>query len=130
MENNLENLKDIIIEFVPKSKIRNDGVGDYFTQLDRLIIRAVKLPDIRYSILIALHELLEFVLISNDNIKESDVDKFDAEVEAGDGDKSDPGNLSDAPYRKHHRFSENMERLLAHELDINWNEYDRVVTNL
>ena len=132
MENNLENINSILIDFVPLHKIRNNGIGDFFTQLDRGVVRAVKLPDIRYSILIALHEILEFVLTSNANIKESDIDKFDAIVElnGSESDKIDPGSLPNAPYKRQHLFSENIERLVALEMGIDFKEYNQVIDNL
>lgn len=132
MENNLDNISGISIEFVPKTKIRNGGAGDYFTQLDRIVIRAIKLSDIRISILIAIHELIEFILVSNQGIKETDIDWFDAEFEADrkDGNFSEPGDSLGSPYRCAHRFSENIERLMAYELGINWKDYEDIINNI
>ena len=123
--------KNIVsISIVPMEKQRYKTLGDYIIYPNEEIVIKVSNTGInKYNLLIAVHELIEVLLTEDRGIKEPDIAKFDIkfEKERKDGkheEWEEPGDSPDSPYRKEHRFAENIERQLAHELGINWNEYE------
>lgn len=104
-------------------------LGDYFHKNERLNIHISDTGNPHYNFLILVHELLEEYLTRYVGIKEKDITKFDMKFENGDIKDSslytEPGNHLKSPYRKQHRFSENIERLIAHEMGIDFNDYDK-----
>jgi hypothetical protein len=117
------------------------------------------LGDWRKSMACAIHETIEALLCYARGIREIDVSNFDVAYEkcrphnrdaldprtglpstnrftrkAPCGcevtDDSEPGEDRHAPYRKEHAFADGVERLVANELGVVWNEYSEVVSNL
>lgn len=86
-----------------------------------------------YEHLVLLHELVEYLLCKKRGIRLADIDAFDITFEAarkrGEVD-GEPGDDPKAPYRREHRFAENVERLLAHELGVDWSEYEAALSKL
>lgn len=111
-----------VIQSVQKEEHRYDTDGDYFVQDGVLNIRVTKQKDWRHEFLIALHELIEEATTRNLGIKEEDIMAFDTGPLGGKSD--DPGAMMEAPYHKQHVFAENIERLVAGELGIDWVEYN------
>lgn len=119
----------INIEAIPERDMRYPSLGDYwYDDKGVLQIRVVQM-DRRYEMLVIFHELVEQFLTEQRGIKEEDILKFDLEYEKNrqEGDESEPGDDLNAPYRKEHRFAENIERLIAHELGIDFNEYNDTI---
>lgn len=123
----------IIIETIPHRKQRYPTVGDWF--YDKKGTLHIKVSDMRYwkfEALVAIHELAEVLACKAAGVSQRSVDKFDMKYEkdrAG-GDESEPGDDRNAPYRRQHCFATGIERLLAAELGISWNDYADVVDNL
>ena len=42
---------------------------------------------------------------------------------------AEPGNNPKAPYHQEHMFASKVERMLANELGVRWNAYDREVSS-
>ena len=80
----------------------------------------------RYEALIAFHELAEALLCQARGITTAQVDTFDKDHPYDD----EPGALRNCPYRKEHFFATTVERLLAAELKVDWNDYDAVISEL
>jgi hypothetical protein len=85
--------------------------------------------------MVAAHEQIEAMLCIRRAISESSVSDFDHlfETERNKGehdDEDEPGDDVRAPYRKEHFFSTNIEALICGELDINFQEYEKVVYSL
>ena len=120
-------MRKTIIEYVSDSQlIRNGGVGDYFYMEDgTLVVRALmKTPeDYPKAFLIAMHELTEQMLTEKLGIKEEDIDLFDKQIVEQGGVADEAGNEPNCPYKREHRFAENIERQLAHEIGIDWFDY-------
>ena len=115
----------IKIETIPHASQRYPSVGDWFDKDDVLNIKvSEELPD-KEAFLVALHELVEVMLCKDRGITEEQVDEFDMEYEKNrpDGDESEPGDDPKAPYRKEHFFATNIERLMAAELGVDWEQY-------
>lgn len=125
---------DIEIKTIPQSQQRYETIGDYWFDADRTLqIRVSDVGDWRYEALVAVHELVEVLLCKDRGISEPEIMAFDKAFEAGkklavapDVD-AEPGDDPSAPYRREHRFAENVERLLAAELGVNWTDYDAVL---
>jgi len=90
------------------------------------------MSDGRYEQLVALHEQIEAELCDEAGIDEDKVTEFDKQYEADrrPGDVSEPGDSKSAPYYKQHQIATAIEKLLAVELGVNWQDYEREVNGL
>jgi hypothetical protein len=127
----------IIIETIPHDQQRYPTVGDWYWSVhgNELHIKVSELGDWRYEVCVAIHEAVEAVLCEHAGIKQAAVDEFDQkfEKERDDGRHAladEPGDDKDAPYRKQHGIATGVERVLAAELGVDWNDYDHTIQNL
>lgn len=126
---------NVRIEVVEHRNQRYPTSGDWqFDQItEELTIRVSRLGNWRYEMLIAVHELVEFVLCRDRGINEMDVDKFDLGFEARrsfEPLEDEPGDMVSAPYRDEHCFAMGIERLLCSALKISWKNYEDAVERL
>lgn len=124
----------IQIETIPHDAQRYPTVGDYWADSGGVEqIRVSSMPDWRYEALVAVHELVEMVLVKQRGISEQAITEFDIGFEqareAGTV-RGEPGDDPRAPYQREHFFATNLERLLAAELGVDWFEYDTLVDGL
>src|SRR5690242_9026174 len=108
----------IVIETIPHEQQRYPTCGDYWLDPDgTLQIRVSKLPSPDQEHLIAVHELVEAILVGAAGIPFSAVDRFDklfeAERESGKHGTAEPGDDPRAPYRNAHCVATGIERLVA-----------------
>ena len=118
-------------------------VGDWKVRQGKL--REIKVSDMinqDFVFLVGLHEQIEAWLCLKKGIKQITVDAFDKayEVAREKGIKapcgckptrtSEPGHDRDAPYFDEHKFAEKIERLMAKELGVDWDEYNKTVESL
>lgn len=127
------------IEFktIPHKDQRYDTVGDYFCDgINKWQFRVSEMGNHDFEFLVFIHELVEFYLTQKRGIREEDITEFDKKFEElrsqfpntiGD---QEPGHMESAPYHKEHVFAEKIERLMAEELDVDWEAYDKVVNGL
>ena len=123
----------INVETIPHHEQRYPTVGDYWEADGVVQIRVSEMHDWRYVILVAVHELVEMMLTRYRGISQEAIGAFDMEFEkkrevglvAGE-----PGDAPEAPYRREHFFSTNLERLLAAELGVDWPIYETYVDAL
>ena len=123
----------INIEVIPHEQQRYPTVGDYWIEDGVQQVRVSHLPDWRYEILVAVHEIVELALTRHRGIPEAGISEFDVEFERLRESRlrsGEPGDHPDSPYRREHFFATNLERLLAGELDVNWFEYEEYVDGL
>lgn len=124
---------EIHIKTIPHDEHRYSTVGDYWVGPDGAIeIRVSDMGDTRYELLVALHELIEKALCDARGISNDSIDEFDKAYEAArtEDDDSEPGDASDAPYRKEHFFATTVERLMCAELGVDWAVYDATVLGM
>ena len=78
-----------------------------------------------------MHEAIEAYLCKQAGISQVAVDRFDQAYERRRkaGNDSEPGDDPKAPYHKEHMFASKVERMLANELGVRWNAYDREVSS-
>lgn len=108
-------MQKIVIKTVPKSKVRNDSVGDYKRGVDgSLIVLTAKQGNKDLEFLVALHELIESKLAEKRGITFTKIDSFDRKHL----NSPEPGRMHSAPYHKEHMFAEKIEGLMAKELGL------------
>lgn len=109
----------ITIKSIPQREHRYATVGDYWRDTaGNLEIRVTEMAPVD-MVLVALHELIEVTLAEHRGIDEAKITAFDMrhpELE-------EPGESPMAPYHKEHVFAETIERLMALELECNWQQY-------
>lgn len=105
---------------------RYNTVGDYYFDANIMVVNVSKIGNRDYEFLVAIHEIIECYLADSRGIKEQDITSFDLQ-HTGDG---EAGDEKDCPYRREHFFSETVERLLANELGVNWNDYELALDNV
>lgn len=119
----------IKIKTQPYKKMRYKTCGDYWDAKDGTThIRVADMGNDRYEFLVAVHELIEQFLTKQRGVAEEDITDFDVnfEKERAMGIHrvdDEPGDDHEAPYRKEHFTATNIERLIAHELGIDWATY-------
>ena len=127
-------LRKIIIEFTDNpNDIRNEGVGDYFTQEDKTeIVRAYckdkSLKWRLWSYMGMMHEMTEKELADIRGIKEPDIDAFDKWYNE-QGFEDEPGDHPDCIYKREHRSAEFIERYLCEQFGLDWFEYFKNYVN-
>lgn len=117
---------------------RYPTVGDWFfikegpESGDVLHIRVSNMGNEDYENLVIVHEIIEAILCKKRNISEDSVTDFDLkfESERENGNEDEPGNNPNAPYHKEHVFATKIERQIADELGVDWDEYDKAVNSL
>jgi len=125
-------MKRIFIQTIPHSRQRYNTVGDYQTAHGFILFSVSDLDNEKYEALVAVHELVEKILVDARGIPEAAIDQFDMayETDRDPGDEDEPGNSPMAPYHREHLFASKIERLLADELGIDWDTYDHAVMGL
>lgn len=117
----------ILIETIAHDQQRYPTVGDWFYGEDgTLTIRVSQMSDWRREMLVAVHELVEVLTCKNDGVTQQQVDAFDIEYEKNrpaDDVESEPGDDPKAPYVNQHCLATGIERILAQQWGVKWNEY-------
>ena len=117
---------NIKIKTIPHKEQRYETCGDWFYDANsNLQIRVSEMDDPRHEFLVAFHELIEARLCDEDGVQQEDVDAFDLHYERNrlPGDNSEPGDHHAAPYHKQHIFATEMEKYMAAQLGVRWEDY-------
>jgi hypothetical protein len=126
----MSKLPEIYLRSIPHKEQRYETVGDWFELPNGVIaIRTSELSDWRKEFLILVHELVEWGLCKHAGVTQAQVDKFDKKYEK-EQDEVELGDLKNAPYRKQHCLATAVERMLAAELDVPWNDYEEELIKL
>lgn len=115
----------------PYNRMRYETVGDYLYHLDSDVFwfMIAEMGNTDYEALVFLHEFVEAYLCWKAQIPEEKIATFDREFE--DSTKSgEPGDDPKAPYFKQHQIATKFERMLADELGVQWDEYDKAINDL
>jgi hypothetical protein len=117
----------IVIETLPHEEQRYPTAGDWWVdEVGTWQIRVSELGNEKMEFLIGIHELVEMSLCLCDGISQEAVDAFDKFYE-GEG---EPGDDINAPYWKQHQLATSVERSIAQWLQVDWDEYDKLVQAL
>ena len=128
---------DIEIKTIPQHKQKYRTLGDYWKEGNVDFVRVSHLGNRVFEFLISIHEQVESFLCEQRGIPEPLIREFDERFEEHRAamektlqlDAGEPGDHPQAPYRREHRFAENIERLVAAELGVNWNEYEKYLAD-
>jgi hypothetical protein len=122
----MKHLPKINLSVIPHKKHRYETVGDYYPKGKEWFFEVSKMNS-DYEALVFLHEFVEFYLTQKRGIGERDItlfdEKFEDERSAGKWTTEEPGHDPRAPYRNEHIFAEQLERLFAQEMGIDWDRY-------
>jgi len=129
---------DIDIRTIPHNEQRYPTVGDWQTPEEGFVgvtIVVSQMPDERYEFLVAIHELIEYFLAKRRGISAKDVTVFDIHFESNRPEMEakgfiEPGDHPSCPVYHEHQIAGIVERLLAHELEVNWRSYDDYIESL
>lgn len=124
---------NIEIKTIPHKEQRYNTVGDYIGSVNTETINISDLRNWKYEILIAIHELVETVLCKDRGISNKSINKFDEvynEDKRSEKNLTEPGLSNKAPYHKEHMFATQIEKKMAEELGVDWNEYNKHIDNL
>ena len=127
-------LPTIIYKSIPHNEHRYDTCGDYFSVGDQVHFRVSNTKP-EYQLLVLIHELVEWFLITKKGIRIEDIDLFDKEFEKlrlssyliGD---QEPGDMVSAPYHEEHQTATQIEKFIATKLGVDWNKYDKSINKL
>lgn len=140
-------MKIIEVDLIPHSQQRYDTVGDWIFHDDqKLTINISNLHDqagisendytYKHSmgktsiadshVLVAVHEIIEAVLCRARGITDEVVTAWDKQHE----DHPDPGSIPGCPYYAEHMYATMIEKSLASELDMSWDEHGRNIESL
>lgn len=130
----------VVIRTIPHEEQRYPTAGDWITEEEgeekgTVDLRVSKLPDERLEFLVAIHELIEWFLCKEHTVHAKNVTNFDTWFEEHKNEMAEhgleePGDSPQAPYYNEHRFASAIERLLAHELNVDWREYEQAIDKL
>ena len=127
-------MRRVLMRSLPHDKQRYPTVGDYEEAHGFVLFSVSEIGNEQYEHLVALHEFIEWMLVTARKIPLAKIDVFDQQFEATrklrDDWNSEPGDSPDAPYVREHRFAENIERLVCAELGIPWDVYNSAVANV
>lgn len=127
----------IVIETIPDKEQRYPTAGDYYKDFDGTYqIKVSDTGNDDFSFLVGLHEMVEMYLCEKREIKEVEISAFDILFEKlresfpqiiGE---QEPGDMVSAPYHREHVFATSVEKEMAKQLGIDWEDYDRIINNL
>ena len=120
-------MKFASIKTIPFSQQRYETLGDWQVKKDGSIkVLVSETGDWRVNFLLSIHELVEAGLCANAGITQDMVDEFDM----SHPDLDEPGAHESAPYCRQHGIAHIVERLLCHELGMNWDEYESMLEHM
>jgi hypothetical protein len=128
-------------QVIPHSEQRYPTVGDWWTDADGWHFRVSRLGDLRYEMLVFLHELIEMLMCSLSLVQQGEVTTFDIEYERARaaGAKSapcgcalwpEPGDDFHAPYHREHQVASVCEFMVAKFLGVEWKHYCEKIDGL
>lgn len=121
-------MKKTVIKSIPGKDQRYPTCGDYWEDKEKIHIAITEQDNEDYEFLIMIHELIEFHLTKKRGISEEKITRFDLLWEEKKGrcetTADEPGNEPGCIYAKEHRFAENIERQIAHEMGLDWHIYN------
>ena len=114
----------VTIDVIPHHLQRYDTCGDYVYDGEGwLQIRVSQTADWREAMTVAVHELVEALLVVQRDISIPAIDDFDVAYLVSNP-HDEPGDAPGAPYYDEHQSATVAERLVAHELGLHWPAYE------
>lgn len=111
---------EIKIQTIPHAAQRYPTIGDWYMKGEgRLRINVSDMGDSDFEFLVMVHELVESYMCNVHGVSPEEVDEWD-KAYTKDG---EPGDDPMAPYHKEHCFAEQIEKTIASELHVDWDDY-------
>lgn len=114
---------------IPNSEMRPevDGCDWFYDDTGNLEVRIAPLSCWEMETCLAIHELIESILCKKAGISQTEVDQFDLKFDRDHPNEPDigAGDDPDAPYHRQHIVATTIERIVAGELNLNWEEYEK-----
>lgn len=137
-EEEVTEIKRVVIEAVPHNDQRYNTIGDWFFEqsnavydTEKLVIRVSDTGNWKWNMTIALHEFVEAVLCTCDGVTQEQVDEFDTKWQPHD-EVEEPGEDPKAPYHLYHTIAVDLETSfwlsMNHEDD--WDSYENKLDEL
>ena len=125
-------LEKIDMQSIDHQEQRYETVGDYWEENGVTHFRVSKTGNWKYDYLVLLHEFIELALVKDRGIKIEDIDAFDIQyekerIEGKHTEDDEPGDDKNSPYVKEHFVATNIERIMAHELGVDWVDYGNIL---
>jgi hypothetical protein len=124
-------MKDIWIKTIPAKDQRYITAGDYYEKDGEIHFKITNQANEDYEFMIAVHELIEEYLIRKAGLTHKQIDDYDFAWEEkekkGLTKASQPGDEEDCPYKDQHVFATIIEGLLATQLGIDFQKYDKEI---
>lgn len=123
----------IVIETIPHSEQRYETVGDYYQ--GKRGVYHITVSETGSDIcnkMVAVHELVEMIMVEFKGIREQLITEFDKKFEANrkKGNTDEPGFDPDAPYRNEHAIATAVELMMCAHLNIPWKDYEDKINAL
>ncbi len=123
----------IIIETIPHKSQRYPTVGDYWK--DKKGVYHITVSDTGvdvYNKMIAIHELVEMVMVEWKGIPEWMITEFDKKFEEKrkKGNIDEPGFDPKAPYKNEHAIAAAVELIMCGHLNLSFKDYDDKVNKM
>ena len=129
-------MKSLTVEIIPHSQQRIGEVGDYWeVGPGAWVFRVSQMSKPVYSLLVLVHELVEWVICEALGIIEPDIFAFDKKWYE-DRDSGIPSPYSEAghdpaaPYHRAHVLAEIAERMVCLACGESWTDYDHEVMTI
>jgi hypothetical protein len=131
-------MRELAVKLIPHEQQRYNTAGDYFTDQNGVEQFRVSLPvDLqdagdfaeKYAHLVMIHEIVERVLTYHAGVSNEAIDAFDIEWTKRNDD-GEPGDEPTAPYYRMHQIASIVERIVAAELGVNWQDYELSLNEL
>jgi|ERR1041385_5234542 hypothetical protein len=128
-------MRKIVIQTIPHAEQRHDSPRDCWLNGDTLELRVSQLQDELYETALAVHALMESLLVLAHGVDMERVDEWKrgyAEFRSTSlvHLPEDAGDHPAAPYHHEHVFARNRERDFLHEAGGNWLDYERALAQL
>lgn len=121
------------ITTVNHNKKRYNTVSDYFIGAEGEInLKISKFSDAKMEMIIAVAELAKILLCCNSEIDAEAIEDFGYAFDDSRKlmDATNPFNDIDAPNYKQQIIANKLIRIMCKELDIDWNDYQKEISNL
>ena len=126
----------VILQSVPKSRIRNNQCGDWRLYNSRTIKATTAfMGDEDSEFAVALHEAIEAWLCRKHGVTDESVTAFDAMFEEErerslHGPHDEDGEDLRSPYRIEHEVATKIERILIEACGVTWSQHEDTVHKL
>jgi hypothetical protein len=125
----MERIKKIEIVPIAHGEQRYETCGDWIPTNDGIKITVSDTGDDDVLFLVGIHELIEWYLCRKKGITDEVVSAFDKRMLA-EGYDDEPGDHPEAPYRLEHGIATDIEKILATQLGVDWEQYGRQIDAL